>query len=226
MRSGSCSTVRPIGSRGSNVTSISDVGSRIGSTSAGRPARSRKRLRRRAARRPAVIGDRVPRHPRLGGSVPAIPVPVAAREAAALGRGGQGPGAAGPDDDRVDRLDAARARSIGTSGSRRRGAVRARSPAGRRSPCPAGPAAAIARPCGGSSQRKTSSRQGVGWARSSVPRGRAGAQGSDRRGPIIWPMADTTPSLETAVRTLLAEIGEDPTREGLVAHAGTGTPDV
>jgi GTP cyclohydrolase I len=29
-------------------------------------------------------------------------------------------------------------------------------------------------------------------------------------------MADTAPSLETAVRTLLAEIGEDPTREGLV----------
>jgi GTP cyclohydrolase I len=29
-------------------------------------------------------------------------------------------------------------------------------------------------------------------------------------------MADTTPSLETAVRTLLDEIGEDPTREGLV----------
>ena len=29
-------------------------------------------------------------------------------------------------------------------------------------------------------------------------------------------MADTTPSLEAAVRTLLAEIGEDPTREGLV----------
>ena len=29
-------------------------------------------------------------------------------------------------------------------------------------------------------------------------------------------MADAAPSLETAVRTLLAEIGEDPTREGLV----------
>ena len=62
--------------------------------------------------------------------------------------------------------------------------------------------------------------EGVGWAAPSVARRTPGEEAPEGQGRMIRPMVDTRASLTDAVRTLLAEIGEDPSREGLA-----GTPE-
>src|SRR5690606_15144252 len=72
-----------------------------------------------------------------------------------------------------------------------------------------------ARPGGGSSRHGPPLEARGQMGRPSVPCRRSARQGHGRPTRIMRPMSEPGASLEEAVRTLLAEIGEEPSREGL-----------
>ncbi len=217
-RSGSRSRVSPIGSPGSIWTAMS---------AGGRQDRHDVRRQRRSLEvqaeppgRKASGGDRrrthgthdsVPRFHRYQCPLRRANRPRRPRPSS--------PTSARPDEDRVDRLDAAgphlpepmpivvqaRAKASAIGRARRRTG----SPFETFSSSDDGS-------CGPLS-RGSLGRPGIGWAKSSVARRHHPGQGLERRARIMRRMTATDDSLEEAVRTLLEEIGEDPAREGLRA---------